>query len=54
MAGEAGLEVVTGGGDAIGAQPRQVVSEANWSILTHTNYGEWAVTMKVKLRARQL
>ena len=23
-------------------------------MLTHTNYGEWAVTMKVKLRARRL
>jgi hypothetical protein len=54
MAGEADKEVVTGGVDAIGAQPRQVVSGANWSILTRTNYGEWAVTMKVNLRARRL
>ena len=23
-------------------------------MLTHTNYGEWSVTMKVKLRARRL
>ena len=30
------------------------VSSTSWPTLTRTNYGEWAVTMKVKLRARQL
>ena len=30
------------------------VSGTSWSTLTRTNYGEWAVTMKVKLRARRL
>ena len=30
------------------------VSGASWPMLTRTNYGEWAVTMKVKLRARRL
>ena len=30
------------------------VSGTSWPTLTRTNYGEWAVTMKVKLRARQL
>ena len=30
------------------------VSGTSWPMLTRTNYGEWAVTMKVKLRARQL
>ena len=29
------------------------VSGTNWPTLTRTNYGEWAVTMKVKLRARR-
>jgi len=27
------------------------VGGANWLVLTCTNYGEWAVLMKVKLRA---
>jgi len=44
------------------AQPRQEVivrtvrevSGTSWPMLTRTNYGEWAVTMKVKLRARRL
>ena len=27
------------------------VSGTSWPTLTCTNYGEWAVTMKVKLRA---
>ena len=26
----------------------------SWPTLTRTNYGEWSVTMKVKLRARRL
>ena len=30
------------------------VSGTSWPTLTRTNYGEWAVTMKVKLRARWL
>ena len=30
------------------------VNGTNWPTLTRTNYGEWAVTMKVKLRARRL
>ena len=30
------------------------VSGTSWPTLTRTNYGEWSVTMKVKLRARQL
>ena len=30
------------------------VSGTSWSTLTRTNYDEWAVTMKVKLRARRL
>ena len=29
-------------------------SGTNWSTLTRTNYGEWSMTMKVKLRARRL
>ncbi|XP_066392356.1 uncharacterized protein [Miscanthus floridulus] len=32
----------------------QEVSGTSWLMLTRTNYDEWAVTMKVKLRARQL
>ena len=44
------------------AQPRQEVivrtvqevSGTSWPTLTRTNYGEWSVTMKVKLRARWL
>ena len=30
------------------------VSGTSWLTLTRTNYGEWSVTMKVKLRARRL
>ena len=41
------------------AQPRQEVivrtvrkvSSISWPTLTRTNYGKWAVTMKVKFRA---
>ena len=44
------------------AQPRgevvvrtvREVSGTSWPTLTRTNYGEWSVTMKVKLRARWL
>ena len=46
-------------GAAVAAQPRQEivvrmvreVSGTSWPTLTRTNYGEWSVTMKVKLRA---
>ena len=50
-------------GDAVVAvQPRQEVvvrtvrevSGTSWPMLTRTNYGEWEVTIKVKLRARRL
>ena len=30
------------------------VSDTSWPTLTRTNYGEWSLTMKVKLRAQQL
>ena len=30
------------------------VSDTSWPTLTRTNYGEWSVTMKVKLRVRRL
>jgi len=59
--GAAGSAV--GGGSVAGAaQPRQEVvvrtvrevSGISWPQLTRTNYGEWVVTMKVKLRARRL
>ena len=30
------------------------VSGTSWPTLTRTNYREWSVTMKVKLRARRL
>ena len=47
---------------AVAAQPQpevvvRTVREVNgtsWSTLSGTNYGEWSVTMKVKLRARRL
>ena len=32
----------------------QEVNGTTWSTLTRTNYGEWSVTMKVKLRARRI
>ena len=48
-----------GSGTAVAAQPCEEVvvrtvrevSGTSWSTLTRTNYGEWSVTMKVKLRA---
>ena len=48
-------------GIAVAAQLRQdvvvhmvrEVSGTSWPTLTRTNYGEWSVTMKVKLRARR-
>ena len=30
------------------------VGGSNWSVLTRTNYDEWSMTMKVKLRVRRL
>ena len=30
------------------------VTSTSWPMLTRTNYGEWAVHMKWKLRARKL
>ena len=30
------------------------VSGTSWPTLTRTNYGEWSVTLKVKLKARRL
>ena len=57
-----GLEIGGSSGAAVAAQPRQEVvvrtvqevSGTSWLMLTCTNYGEWAMTMKVKLRARRL
>ena len=57
-----GFEMEDSGGAAMASQPRQEVvlrmvrevSGTSWPTLTHTNYGEWSVTMKVKLRARRL
>ena len=57
-----GLEMGDSSGAVMAAQPRQEavvrtvqeVSSTSWPTLTRTNYGEWAVTMKVKLRARRL
>ena len=54
-----GLEMGDSSGVAVAAQPQQEVvvrkvrevSSISWPTLTRTNYGEWAVTMKVKLRA---
>ena len=54
-----GSEMGDSSGTAVAAQPRQeiivcTVQEVNgtsWPTLTRTNYGEWVVTMKVKLRA---
>ena len=56
------LEIGDSSGAAVAAQTRQEVvvrtmrevSGTSWPTLTRTNYDEWAVTMKVKLRARQL
>ena len=57
-----GLEMDDSNGAAVAAQPRQEVimgtmrevSGTSWPTLTRTNYGEWAVTVEVKLRARRL
>ena len=56
------LEMGDNSGTVVATQPRQEViiflvrevSGTSWPTLTRTNYGEWSVTMKVKLRARQL
>ena len=58
---------IQGGGEKSLRQPRSPVCRevviqravrdvggANWPVLTRTNYGEWSVTMKVKLRAQRL
>ena len=57
-----GSEMGDSSGAAVAAQPLpevvvRTVREVNgttWPTLTRTNYGEWSVTMKVKLRARRL
>ena len=57
-----GSEMDDSSGTAVAAQPRpkavvrtvREVSDTSWPTLTCTNYGEWSVTMKVKLRARRL
>ncbi|XP_066323901.1 uncharacterized protein [Miscanthus floridulus] len=57
-----GLEMDDSSGAAVAAQPQQKlvvrmvreVSGASWSTLTCTNYGEWSMTVKVKLRAQWL
>ena len=57
-----GLEMDDSSGAAGAAQPRQEVvvrtvrkvSGTSWPTLTHSNYEEWSVTMKVKLRDRWL
>ena len=54
-----GSEMGDNSGTAVAAQPRpevvvrmvREVSGTSWPTLTRTNYSEWAVTMKVKLRA---
>ena len=53
------LEMGDSSGAVVAAQPRQEVvvrtvrevSGTSLPMLTRTNYGEWSVTMKVKLRA---
>ena len=62
MATTGGSELGDSSGTAAAAQPREEVvvrtvrevSGTSWPTLTRTNYGEWSVTMKVKLRARRL
>ena len=57
-----GSEMGDSSGTAVATQPRpkvvvrtmQEVSGTSWPMLTRTNYGEWSVIMKVKLRARRL
>ncbi|XP_066361512.1 uncharacterized protein [Miscanthus floridulus] len=62
MAMTGGSELGDSSGTAVAAQPREEVvvrtvrevSGTSWPTLTRTNYGEWSMTMKVKLRARRL
>ena len=62
MAMTGGSELGDSSGTAVATQPReevvvrtvQEVSGTSWPTLTRINYGEWSVTMKVKLRARRL
>ena len=62
MAMTGGSELGDSSGTAVAAQPREEVvvrtvwevSGTSWPTLTRTNYGEWSVIMKVKLRARRL
>ena len=57
-----GSEMGDSSGTAVAAQPQSEVvvrmawevSNTSWPTLTRTNYGEWSVTIKVKLRARRL
>ena len=57
-----GSEMDDSSGTAMAAQPRpevvvrtvREVGGTSWPTLTRTNYGEWSVTMKVKLRVRWL
>ena len=57
-----GSEMGDSSGAAVATQPRQEVvvrtvqgvSGTSWTTLTRTNYDEWMVTMKIKLRARRL
>ena len=57
-----GSEMGDSSGTAVAAQPRpevvvrtvRKVSGTSWPTLTRTNYEDWSVTMKVKLRARRL
>jgi hypothetical protein len=49
----------SGGNNGSDGSGQRVVREidvgpANWSLLTKTNYTEWALIMKIKLRARYL
>jgi hypothetical protein len=56
------LEMGDSSDAVVAAQPRQEVvvrmvreiSVTSWLTLTRTNYGKWAVTIKIKLRARWL
>ena len=57
-----GLEMNDSSGTVVAAQPRQEivvrtvreVRGTSWPTLIRTNYREWSMTMKVKLRARRL
>ena len=59
MAMTGGSELGDSSGTAVAAQPQgegvvrtvREISGTSWPTLTRTDYGEWTVTMKVKLRA---